>query len=51
VVLHVEHNNPARRLYDRLGFQPVSSDEVYVRMEWRAPEAAFDRPALAGESA
>lgn len=36
VTLHVEHNNRARRLYDRLGFRPLSSDAVYVLMEWRA---------------
>ena len=32
VSLHVEHWNPARRLYERLGFQPVSEDSVYVLM-------------------
>lgn len=30
VSLHVEHWNPARRLYERLGFQPVKEDSVYV---------------------
>ncbi len=30
VSLHVEHWNPARRLYDRLGFLPVKEDSVYV---------------------
>ena len=34
VTLHVEHNNPARRLYDRLGFRPVSDEGIYVRMQW-----------------
>jgi ribosomal protein S18 acetylase RimI-like enzyme len=36
VTLHVEHHNPARRLYDRLGFRPVSDESVYLRMEWDA---------------
>ena len=36
VTLHVEHNNPARRLYDRLGFRLVADGGVYLRMEWDA---------------
>lgn len=36
VRLHVEHQNPARRLYDRLGFIPIADLGVYVHMEWRA---------------
>jgi GNAT superfamily N-acetyltransferase len=35
--IHVEIHNPARRLYERLGFRPAGdSGEVYLRME-RAP--------------
>jgi ribosomal protein S18 acetylase RimI-like enzyme len=34
VVIHVEANNPARRLYDRLGFRAVSNNGVYRQMEW-----------------
>jgi len=34
--IHVEVNNPARSLYDRLGFLPVGEHGVYVLME-RAP--------------
>ncbi len=35
--IHVEHNNPARRLYERLGFLPVRGEsEVYQLMEWRS---------------
>lgn len=41
VTLHVEFNNPARRLYDRLGFHRVAEEGVYLRMEWRE---GFDRP-------
>jgi ribosomal protein S18 acetylase RimI-like enzyme len=33
MTLHVEHWNPARRLYDRLGFIPTADNQVYVRME------------------
>ena len=31
--LHVEHDNPARRLYDRLGFTVVGDTGFYCRME------------------
>jgi ribosomal protein S18 acetylase RimI-like enzyme len=31
--IHVEMNNPARSLYDRLGFRPVGEHGVYVLME------------------
>ena len=41
VTLHVEFNNPARRLYRRLGFRQVAEEGVYLRMEWR-PDS--DRP-------
>jgi len=34
VTLHVEHNNAARRLYDRLGFRPAGEEGVYLRMQW-----------------
>jgi len=34
--LHVEHNNPALRLYRRLGFEPLDKGDVYWLMEWRA---------------
>jgi ribosomal protein S18 acetylase RimI-like enzyme len=35
VTLFVEAHNPARRLYDRLGFVVVAPGEVYDRLEWR----------------
>ncbi len=41
VSIHVEHFNPARRLYDRLGFREVSRDGVYALMEWRAMAEAM----------
>jgi ribosomal protein S18 acetylase RimI-like enzyme len=34
--LQVLHTNPARRLYDRLGFRIVSQDLLYAQMEWSA---------------
>lgn len=34
--IHVERFNPARRLYDRLGFQQVEEKEVYLLMHWGA---------------
>ena len=35
VSIHVETFNPARHLYERLGFKPVAKrDEVYILMEW-----------------
>jgi ribosomal protein S18 acetylase RimI-like enzyme len=42
VSIHVEHDNPARRLYDRLGFQHVDTNGVYHLMEWR-PDAPVER--------
>lgn len=43
--LSVAYNNPARRLYERLGFRTVSSDEVSYEMEWRSEGlAANPRP-------
>ena len=36
VTIHVEHDNPARRLYDRLGFQHVDTNGVYHLLEWSA---------------
>jgi ribosomal protein S18 acetylase RimI-like enzyme len=34
--LHVEHDNPARRLYERVGLVAVAQDQVTVRMEREA---------------
>ena len=31
--IHVEGNNPARRLYERLGFRPVGEHGVYLLLE------------------
>jgi ribosomal protein S18 acetylase RimI-like enzyme len=37
--IHVEMNNPARSLYDRLGFEPAGEHGVYVLME-RTPASS-----------
>lgn len=35
VTIHVEENNPAKRLYERLGFREKSRfNDVYILMEW-----------------
>lgn len=39
VSIHVERNNPALRLYHRLGFQSVEDQGVYYLMEWRSDAA------------
>jgi ribosomal protein S18 acetylase RimI-like enzyme len=35
VSIHVEKNNPARHLYERLGFAVAGEQGVYDRLEWR----------------
>lgn len=37
LAIFVERNNPARMLYDRLGFTVISEGDVYWEMDW-APE-------------
>ncbi len=39
VRIHVEHNNPAMRLYLRLGFRKIEEQGVYHLMEWAPVEA------------
>jgi ribosomal protein S18 acetylase RimI-like enzyme len=39
VQIYVEHFNPARHLYDRLGFRQVDTNGVYHVMEWRGGPA------------
>ena len=36
VSIHVERNNPARRLYQRLGFAFVHEQGPYLLLEWKA---------------
>ncbi len=43
VTVHVERNNPARHLYERLGFTlKTVTDEVYLLMEWRGGSSLSD---------
>ena len=42
VTIYVEHDNPARHLYDRLGFRHVDTNGVYHLMEW-CPDALIER--------
>lgn len=35
--IHVEQNNPAMRLYRRLGFEKVDEHGIYHLMEWTPP--------------
>lgn len=36
--LHVVRGNPARRLYQRMGFVDTGSDGIYNALEWRATQ-------------
>jgi ribosomal protein S18 acetylase RimI-like enzyme len=36
VEIYVEQFNPARRLYDRLGFRQIADQGVYLLLEWRS---------------
>ncbi|HET6509763.1 MAG TPA: GNAT family N-acetyltransferase [Baekduia sp.] len=47
VGIHVERFNPARRLYERLGFAVVDGDGVYDKMVWSPSGAARDQPKTA----
>ena len=40
VSIHVEMQNPARALYERLGFIPVGEHGVYVLMKWTQAKTA-----------
>jgi ribosomal protein S18 acetylase RimI-like enzyme len=35
VQIYVERLNPARHLYDRLGFRQIEEQEVYLLLEWK----------------
>lgn len=39
VSIHVEYNNPALRLYKRLGFRHVDSNGIYYLMRWSPAES------------
>ena len=44
LLLHVDHDNPARRMYLRAGFQEIGDNGVYSKMRWHAAAAT---PSLA----
>ncbi len=44
VTIHVERNNPALRLYTRLGFRPIQDKGVYLLMEWTRDVGPFAQP-------
>ncbi len=38
LTIHVERQNPALKWYEKLGFQPIKTDNpVYLLMSWQAP--------------
>lgn len=41
VSIHVEQDNPALRLYQRLGFRQIDTFGVYLLMEWKPPGQAI----------
>ncbi len=40
VRIHVEHSNPAMKLYHRLGFRKIEEQGVYWLMEWTPSDTA-----------
>ena len=42
VTIHVEMNNPAMHLYDRLGFQKIEEQGVYWLMEWLPGDSSMN---------
>lgn len=44
VSLHVEHMNPAYRLYQRLGFERVKDCGPYLLMRWLPPNHGHESP-------
>lgn len=42
LTIHVEEYNPARRLYERLGFRKIDEHGVYHLLEWTPPGGASD---------
>jgi ribosomal protein S18 acetylase RimI-like enzyme len=42
VRIHVEENNPAMRLYKRLGFEKIEEQGVYHLMQWHPDRATTD---------
>lgn len=49
VTLYVEQFNPAQRLYQRLGFQPVRDEGVYWMMRWAGGRSGAAEPPASGD--
>lgn len=43
ISIHVEHENPARRLYDRLGFVQIGEQGVYLLLEKRPDDESHSK--------
>lgn len=50
VRLHVAPENPARRLYERLGFALVEDRQSHLLLEWQAPNANPTATSQAGQT-
>jgi ribosomal protein S18 acetylase RimI-like enzyme len=46
VTIHVESFNPARWLYERLGFAKIADNGVYHLLEWKPPAVAIGEEAF-----
>jgi ribosomal protein S18 acetylase RimI-like enzyme len=44
VSIHVERNNPALRLYQRLGFRQIDEHGIYFLMKWSGAPTAAQSP-------
>lgn len=51
ISLHVALNNPAQRLYARLGFVPATSADIYIRMDRPPQKCEYGRAAEAPAAA
>lgn len=49
ISLYVEADNPARRLYGRMGFRPIGEHGPYLLMERRPASNAGSAPAIADQ--
>ncbi|MCP3957821.1 MAG: GNAT family N-acetyltransferase [bacterium] len=50
VRIHVEQNNPALKLYRRLGFEQIEEQGVYYLMEWTPPGITQEDETVAGKA-
>lgn len=50
VEIYVERFNPARHLYDRLGFRQIADQGIYLQMQWKPGAATRTPPRTASTS-